>query len=226
MGFMKQAADMLPMSPAREIPRGQKWSARRNGGNGAHGAGGMWMAGESGQNAVTPEMISGIAPEHILQDDEIVLMLVKPSLFFIFYTSIVFVLVALMMGVAAEQLTHAGGLGGYIGPTEVALITVLAVVGRLVWALLVWTSHIYMLTNLRVVTIKGVINVHMFQSQLRKIQKTEIFRPLGQRIFWTGTVGFSTAAAAGTVDSTWVMLSHPVETHQRIVAAISKAQGK
>ncbi len=205
---------------------------RHGGRRGTHAArrslGTLLMSGESGggPGAVTPEMISAIAPQNILQEDEIVLMLVKPSLFFIFYTSFTFVLVALMMGVAAGQVTRTGALGGYFAPSTVALVTMLICVGRLIWALLVWTSHIYMLTNLRVVTIKGVINVHMFQAQLRKIQKTELFRPIGQRIFFTGTVGFSTAAAAGTVDSTWVMLPHPVETHQRIARAIDEAQAK
>ena len=188
------------------------------------GSGGVLMTGDSGPHAVSPEIITGIAPENILQGDEEVILLIKPSLVYIFYTSFVFVLVAMMMGVAAAQLTRNGSIG--IGPPTVAFITVLAVIGRLIWALLVWTSHIYMLTNQRIVTIKGVINVHMFQTQLRKVQKTELYRPIGQRIFLTGTVGFATAAAAGTVDSTWVMIARPVETHRRIVEAIQRAQSK
>jgi len=181
------------------------------------------MTGDSGAHAVTPEIITGIAPENILQGDEEVILLIKPSLFYIFYTSFVFVLVALMMGVAAAQVTRYGNLG--IGPPTVAFATVLAVVGRLIWALLVWTSHIYMLTNQRIVTIKGVINVHMFQTQLRKVQKTDVYRPIAQRIFLTGTLGFSTAAAAGSADSTWVMIARPMETHRRIVEEIQRTRG-
>ena len=74
-----------------------------------------------------------------------------------------------------------------------------------------------------ILTIKGVINVHMFQAPLREIQKTEVYRPLGQRLFGTGTIAFSTAAAAATVDSTWVMIARPVEVHEQVVAAIHKA---
>jgi uncharacterized membrane protein YdbT with pleckstrin-like domain len=186
----------------------------------ASGSGGGGTGG-----AISPELVSTMVPRQILQDDEIVLVLTKPSLFFIFYESVFFVAVALMLGVLAVQLPWISS-SIYFPPRLVALVTVLACVGRLVWALLVWTSHIYMLTNLRVVTIKGVINVHMFQTQLRRISKTEVYRPLGQRIFATGTIGIATAAAAGQVDSTWVMISRPEETHEQIVAAINKSHPK
>jgi hypothetical protein len=81
-----------------------------------------------------------------------------------------------------------------------------------------------MLTNRRILTIKCVINVYMFQAQLRKIQKMELYRPLGQRLFLTGTIGFSTAAAAGAAESTWVMIARPQEIHEQIMAAIHKSR--
>jgi uncharacterized membrane protein YdbT with pleckstrin-like domain len=171
--------------------------------------------------AVTPELVGAMVPSQILQEDEVVLILTKPSLFFIFYSSFPFLLGALLLGVVAGQLS-AVSTGIYVTPRMVAWITMLACVGRLVWALLVWTSHTYMLTNRRVVTIKGVVNVYMFQTRLRKIQKTELYRPLGQRLFATGTIGFSTAGAAGNAESTWVMIARPLETHEQVVAAINK----
>ena len=178
-----------------------------------------------GAGAVAPELVHAMVPEKILQEDEIVLLLTKPSLFFIFYTSCLFVAVTLVLGTlvahSAWLLTSTG-----LSSSLVGLTVVLLCIGRLIWALLVWTSHIYMLTNRRILTIKGVINVHMFQASLRKIQKTELYRPLGQRLFSTGTIAFSTAAAAATVDSTWVMIARPIEVHEQVVAAIHKAQSK
>ncbi len=80
-----------------------------------------------------------------------------------------------------------------------------------------------MLTNKRVVTIKGVINVNMFQANLRKIQRTQLYQPWQLRLFGTGTIGFATAAT-NDFDSTWVMIARPLATHEQIVAAINKAQ--
>ena len=60
--------------------------------------------------------------------------------------------------------------------------------------MLVWTSHTYMLTNQRVVTIKGVLNTTMYQAHLKKIQRTVLYRPFYLRLLGIGTVGFATAA--------------------------------
>jgi uncharacterized membrane protein YdbT with pleckstrin-like domain len=174
---------------------------------------------------VAPELVSAMVPQEILQEDEVVLVLTKPSLFHIFYTSFFFIAATLLLGALAAQSSWLT-TNTEVSSRLITLAMVLLCGGRLVWALLVWTSHIYMLTNRRIVTIKGVINVHMFQAQLRKIQKTELYRPIGMRFFGAGTVGFSTAAAAGNVESTWVMIGRPVETHEQIVAAINRGQPK
>lgn len=108
-------------------------------------------------------------------------------------------------------------------PQTVATAAALAAVGRLVWGLLVWTSHIYLLTNQRIVTIKGVINVSIFQANLRKIQRTNLYQPLIERIFGLGTLTFATAATT-TYDSSWVMIPRPIQTHEQVVAAINKVQ--
>src|SRR3982751_6312376 len=118
-----------------------------------------------------------MVPEQILQEDEIVLLLTKPSLFYIFYTSFMFIGVTLAVGAMASQslwLTATTPLT----QSTIALVVVLLCVGRFMWARLVWTSHIYMLTNRRIVTIKGVINIHIFQAHLSKMQKSELYRPL------------------------------------------------
>ncbi len=180
-------------------------------------------AGAAGPQAVSPQLVGAMVPAEILQEDEVVLLLIKPSLFYIFYSSFSFLLGTMLLGIVAGRISWMS-LGVNLVPGMVAWLTVLVCVGRLLWALLVWTSHTYMLTNRRVVTIKGVVNVHMFQTALRKIQKTEVYRPVGQRLFAAGTIGFATAAAAGSAESTWVMIARPLETHEQIVAALNKAR--
>jgi len=179
----------------------------------------------SGGTALPTDLVGTVVPQQILHDDEVVLLLTKPSLLFIPYTSFLFCLGSLLLGVLLAQLTRYTS-AAYLTPTSVALLTVLACVGRLVWALLVWTSHTYMLTNQRIVTIKGVLNVHMFQAHLRKVQKTDLYRPLLYQILGTGTLAFSTAASSGDADSTWQMIARPVQTHEQVVAAINKMQNK
>jgi uncharacterized membrane protein YdbT with pleckstrin-like domain len=172
--------------------------------------------------SVSPEMIAAVVPEQILHGDEVVLLLTKPSLWFIVFTSFRFILTTVLLGILAVRLSQFT-TAITVSSHTLALIAVIICLGRLVWALLVWTSHIYMLTNQRIVTIKGVINVNMFQANLRKIQRTTLCQPLLLRLFSTGTIGFATAATTD-FDSTWLMIARPLQTHEAIVAAINKAQ--
>lgn len=171
---------------------------------------------------LSPEYVASVVPQELLHGDEIVVLLIKPSLWFIILTSFRFLLATVLVGVLAVRI-FALSTGPYVSATTVAYATCLMCIARLVWAVLVWTSHVYMLTNRRVVTIKGVVNVTMSQANLRKIQRTALYRPWLLRIFGVGTIGLATAATE-TFDATWVMVGRPVATHEAIVAAINKVQ--
>ncbi|MCL2645809.1 MAG: PH domain-containing protein [Phycisphaerales bacterium] len=179
------------------------------------------MSEEAGGAPLSPEIVAGVMPREMLHEDEVVLILTKPSLWFVVITSFRFVLTVMLVGVLAVKLVGASSLG--ISPHAIATVTALVALGRLIWGLLVWSSHTYMLTNLRVVTIKGVVNTSMYQANLRKLQRTVLWRPWYFRVFGVGTVGFATAATTG-FDSTWVMLGRPLAIHEAIVAAVNKAQ--
>jgi len=181
------------------------------------------MSEEVSNPPLVPNITAGVVPREMLHDDEIVLILTKPSLWFVVVTSFRFVFSVMLLGILAVKLAG-GGTSVIISPHTIAGITVLLALGRLIWALLVWSSHTYMLTNQRVITIKGVINITMYQANLRKLQRTILWRPWYLRIFGIGTVSFATAATT-TSDSTWDMLSRPIPTHEAIVAAINKTQG-
>lgn len=171
---------------------------------------------------VSSELVSSLLPPAMLQQDEIVLLLVKPSLWFIFLTSLRFMLVVTFLCVLIIR-GFALNAASYLTPQTLATTAALVSLGRLIWALLVWTSHIYLLTNQRLVTIKGVLNVSIYQANLRKIQRTILYRPLMERLLGLGTIGFATAAT-NTFDSSWVMIPHSLQTHESIVAAINKVQ--
>lgn len=171
---------------------------------------------------LSPEYVASMVPQELLHGDEVVLILTKPSLWFIVLTSFRFIVTTILLGVLAVRILSMPSYN-YLSPPVVASITMAVCIGRLVWALLVWTSHVYLLTNRRIVTIKGVINVNMVQANLRKVQRTALYRPWLFRIFGIGTVGIATAATE-TFDATWLMIGRPLQTHEQIVAAINKVQ--
>ena len=171
---------------------------------------------------ISPELAASVLPEELLHNDEVVMMLTKPSLWFLLLTSFRFILIVVLLCILAVKLFQMNESSA-LTPSAAGILAVLLALGRLIWALLVWTSHIYMLTNKRIVTIKGVINVRMVQAPLRKVQRTALYRPWLFRIFGIGTVGIATAATE-TFDATWLMIGRPLQTHEQIVAAINKVQ--
>jgi uncharacterized membrane protein YdbT with pleckstrin-like domain len=187
------------------------------------GIAGKWKriaASASGEGVVAPEIAATMVPEQMLHEDEEILLLVKPSPMFILLTSFRFMLMSLVAAVIAVRWIDAS----YASPNNIALIASGLALIRLVWGLLVWTSHTYMLTNKRIITIKGVVNISVVATNLRKVQRTTLYMPWWLRIFGLGTVGIATAAT-DTYDATWVMVARPVYVHETIVTAIRKIQG-
>lgn len=168
---------------------------------------------------VDPKLVAAMVPSEMLHGDEIILMLVKPSPLFILMTSFRSLVVITLLGMLATNLVPA-----YISANTVSWTAALLGLTRLVWALLTWTSHTYMLTNHRIITIKGVLNVAVVATNLRKVQRTTLYLPWWQRPFGLGGIGISTAASANQYDATWVMISRPLQVHEALVAAINKVQ--
>ena len=172
--------------------------------------------------AVSHELAAAVLPHDMLHGDEIILLLTKPSPLFICLTSFRFIVTVVLLAVLAVRLQ--GQLSSnFVTPNNLGITAALLSLGRLIWGLLVWTSHTYMLTNQRIVTIKGVLNVAVVTLNLRKVQRTNLYRPFWMRLFGLGTIGIATAATE-TLDATWVLVSRPIETHEAIVAAIRKVQ--
>jgi uncharacterized membrane protein YdbT with pleckstrin-like domain len=190
-----------------------------------HAGGARWRVGgaaemsEDASGPLAPQIVASVAPEQMLHGDEVVLILTKPSLWFVIITSFRFIVAAALLGVLAGRMQWMINLNT---PT-IATVTALVCVGRFVWAMLVWSSHTYMLTNQRIVTIKGVLNTTMAQAHLRKVQRTVLYRPLYLKLFGIATVGIGTAATTD-FEATWVMIARPQQTYEAIVAAIQKVQ--
>jgi len=171
---------------------------------------------------IARSMAEAVLPASMLHEDETILLLLKPSPLFIVLTSLRFVLGVLLVAILAVRVFDLSA-SSVVTNNHVAILATLLVIGRLVWALTVWTSHIYVLTNQRIITIKGVFNLSMTQAQLRKIQRTTLYRPFVERLFGLGSIGFATAATTD-FDSTWIMISRPLAVHEQIVAAIQRMQ--
>jgi hypothetical protein len=172
---------------------------------------------------LTAERVGAALPEGLLRDDEVVILLLRPSLLFVVLASLggltVIAVVTLALALMAIRITwipwsetHAYGLG------------VLAAAGRLLWQSLEWWCRVYVLTDRRIIRRMGVLRVAVFEAELRRIQHTSVFMLLRERLFGLGSIGFATAGS-DVFDAFWVMVRRPFDVHRTVVESIRRYGG-
>lgn len=177
-------------------------------------------AGDAAEAEPTLARANAMLPAELLQPGELIILLVKPSPLFILLVPMRFIAIVLLCTVLAVQLQKRGinlGLDRHD-----LIIATLAIIGvRLFWQMLDWLSHVYVLTDQRVIRVQGVLNVHVFECPLQKIQQTDLILPLVQRLFWLGSIGFATAGTAGH-EAYWLMVAKPLEVHKKIIETLRR----
>ena len=77
------------------------------------------------------------------------------------------------------------------------------------------------MTDRRIIRRLGVLRGAVFETQLKQIQHTSVFRSVRERIFGLGTIGFATAGS-DVFEALWVMIDRPFKIHRIVVRTIQK----
>ena len=167
--------------------------------------------------------IDDLLPGDLLADDETVIFAIKPSLWAIGFVSFRTVAVASLLALVTYILGPALHLGDY-GLYLIELCG-LVVLGRVGFALLQWASRTYVLTDRRVIRIRGVLTIDIFQSSLNRIQNTFMVLTLPERFFGLGDIEFTTAGT-GAVEAVWRHLKNPLPIHHQLLRAMNAAANR
>ena len=164
--------------------------------------------------------IDDLLPSDLLGSDEAVILAIKPSPWTVVFLS--FRLVAVAMGAAV--LTMLVGPALELGRMATIIIEVCALVavGRVAFAVLQWLSRTYVLTTKRVIRIRGVFTIDIFQCALVRIQNTFLVLTLLQRLLNLGNIELTTAGT-GSVEAIWRHCKDPLGVHQQLLHAINRA---
>ncbi len=168
--------------------------------------------------------VEAAVPAGLVADDEVVILLLRPSLLFVPLSSLggLAFLAAAILGLAV-MATHLAWVPWSEG--QAYALGVAAAAARLLWQSLEWWSRLYVLTDRRVIRRVGVLRVAVFEAPLRTIQHTSVFLSLRERIFGLGTIGFATAGS-DVFDAFWVMIRQPFAVHRMVVEAIQRYGGR
>lgn len=162
---------------------------------------------------------AAMLPAELLQPGEIIILLLKPSPWFIVLSPLkTLALIALAtLGLLAVRQT-----GLILMPQpQIVLLGVATAVLRVFWQFLEWLSRVYVLTDQRVIRVMGVLRVSVFECPLSQIQNTHLLFSIRERLAGLGTIGFATAGTGG-YEAFWVMVAKPLDVHHKVVQAIRR----
>ena len=169
--------------------------------------------------AAPPAVISSLATlltRHILRDGEIVLLILKPSLWMIFFNVLPAAAAALIVMLStllwAPHHVHVGVEAGLM------LIACWAA-----WAVLNWAGRLYLLTDMRIVRIAGIFTPEIHDIPLRKVARTRLVAGFRERLWRLGSIEIIPESDQWPW-SVWQTIPGPAKVHETIRRAISRAK--
>jgi uncharacterized membrane protein YdbT with pleckstrin-like domain len=175
-------------------------------------------AGEPAAAAARPVTLG----RAILADGEIIVLDLKPSLWFVPMVSapVVAAGIILMLAQPLTILAHILPVKNLLQWQDNAGLWIIVL--RLCWAMLQWWSRSYILTDRRIIRQEGVLNVTVFECGLDRLQNSYISQTVVQRILGIGTILFATAS--GPIEALWVHVSRPGAVHKTITETAERFQ--
>jgi dephospho-CoA kinase len=92
-------------------------------------------------------------------------------------------------------------------------------------SLLDWLGRRYVLTDRRVLRLRGILRQHVADIPLERVQSLELSRRLRERVFGLGSIGVSTAGAGGVPELWWAMVPSPHAALERLRQATASRSG-
>ena len=162
--------------------------------------------------------LAALLTGHILRDGEVVLLILKPSMWFILFSSMRFAAAVLIVAIAAQLWIHQAHVAGSIAYAGAFLLA-----GRVMWAVLQWMGRLYVLTDLRIVRLSGVFTVEIFDCALRKVGTTRLTHTFREKLWRLGSIEI-VPADDSCPPSVWQTVRRPNEVHDKVRATIERAK--
>jgi uncharacterized membrane protein YdbT with pleckstrin-like domain len=179
------------------------------------------MAAEGGEPALglPTDRATTLLPAELLQGDEEIILLLKPSPWYVLLASLEALgLLAAVVGAGvwlAPRVADPGAAQGLV------MLGIVLGAFRLAWQGLQWIGAVYVLTNRRVIRVRNFFRPEVFQTELRRLQHTDLIFSVRERLFGLGTIAFATAGT-GVPEAYWLMVRRPLAVHRKIVQAIGR----
>jgi hypothetical protein len=157
-----------------------------------------------------------------LEDGEIIILAIRPSGWFVLLMS--WPLLAGVAAVAALSLVARSWPGYDVDGRMVTLVCLGVAALRVAIACLQWQGRLYILTDRRVMRIKGVFREDCYQCPLRDIREVHLLATLPDRLVAVASLTFHRADDKPVPDADWLCLANPHEVCQAVQEAMRRAK--
>jgi hypothetical protein len=162
--------------------------------------------------------LSALLANHIIRDGEVVLLVLKPSFWFLVLNTISFAAFVALLAAAAVAMRDQRIHDHIVYETASFLVA-----GRLMFTILQWMGRLYILTDMRVLRITGIFAIDIFDCPLRKVIRTRLVSTPGEKCFATGSIEII-PKDQDKPSAIWQTIAKPAEVHEILVAAINRAK--
>ena len=164
-----------------------------------------------------------VAKFDLLNGSEAIILAIKPSLWYVLLVSGRWLAVLLGVCVAAWLMWQRNF---FVGQAQLLLgIALVGISIRLVFGLLQWQSRAYILTNFRMLSIRGVLRVDMFQCHLLRLRDVPLTTSTVEKLLGLGTIGLVHDSSAQPA-AYWRNIRRPEQVRQQIIEAINALKGR
>ncbi len=166
------------------------------------------------------EAAAHLIPLGLIEGGEIVILALKPSGWFVFVSSLP------VLGSAAVVAAVAYVVGLYHPSSYERVVWWACAAGaliRMVAAVWQWLGRTYVLTNRRIICIRGLVRVHWTAAALADVREVVLAPSIGERLVGTGSI-FCLANPEGPPGLSWQTVSRPVEIHEIVLEAVHRAR--
>lgn len=171
------------------------------------------------------DMAHSALPHDMLSDEEIILMWLKPSLWYILLASVGSLLVIAFTTVLLAYLATLTLPFVSWTEREAFAFGIFVAIIRLTWQALDWWNQTYVLTDRRVIAVAGVFRRVCYQAPLGHLQHIAVIQRLRERLFGLGSIAFATAGS-DRYDAVWLTIARPFAVYRQINRFVDRYTGK
>ncbi len=161
-----------------------------------------------------------LVPADLLGDGEIIILAIKPSGWFVLLASLPVLVSALVVAVIAYVMN----IYRSETPAEtiICLCAAVALV-RVLGACWQWLGRTYVLTNHRIVTVRGLVRVRTSSAVLTDVRQAVLTEAIGERLFGTGSI-YCLTASESIPAVVWNTVDKPDQMHEIVLEAVNRSR--